>query len=200
MVADGLGGVGGAGAGFGGGNRVLIPVDFTATPAFDFALVPRGIQGFGERGGGDGGDEGHDDEDGEGSLRQNLGLQTDVEDNELDKTLAAHQASDGEGFAPEKLVGAGGKGTTDDLAGEGAGDDSDHVAPGDPIVKETEVGAETGERKVEREEEDRDEILDLFSHLDGETALVGADQADEESAEDGVDSDDVCLVSTGKSG
>lgn len=195
MVADGLGGVRGVGFGFGGRNRTLVPVDLAAAPSFDFALVPRRIQRFSEGSGGDSGDEGHDDEHGEGSLRENFGLETDVEDDEFDKTLAAHQATDGEGFTPEELVGSGSKGSADDLPGEGTRNDSDDVAPSDPIVKETKVGAQTGECEVEGKEEDGDEILNLFGHLDGETTLVGADQADQECAEDGMDTDDVCYWS-----
>lgn len=119
-------------------------------------------------------------------------METDVQHDELDETLAAHQTSDGERFAPEELVGSGSESSANDLAGEGAGDDSDHIAPGDPIIKETKVGAETGEGEVKGEEEDGDEILDLFGHLDGKTTLMRADQADQECAKDGVDANDVC--------
>lgn len=114
------------------------------------------------------------------------------QDDQLDQTLAAHQAANGEAFAPEELVRTSGQGTTRDLADEGAHDDADDICPSDPVFQETQIGIQPGKGKVERQEQDRNEIFDLFGQLDGETAVVRADYADQEGAKDGMDTNDPC--------
>jgi hypothetical protein len=114
------------------------------------------------------------------------------QNNQLNQTLAAHQATDGQAFSPEQLVGASSEGAACDLADESTGDDTDNICPGDAIVQETQVRVQTREGKIEGQEQDRDEIFNLLGKLDGETAVVRADQADQEGAEDGMNANNAC--------
>lgn len=70
-------------------------------------------------------------------------MQTTHQDNELNQTLAAHQTTNSKAFAPQELVGAGGKGPTGDFADKGTHDDADDVCPGDAVTQEAQVGVQT---------------------------------------------------------
>lgn len=58
------------------------------------------------------------------------------------ETLATHQASNGEGFPPLKLIEFRSERTTNDFASEGHGDDTNHVAPGNTIIQQAQVSAQ----------------------------------------------------------
>lgn len=61
------------------------------------------------------------------------------QDNQFNETLAAHQAANGEAFAPEELVGTSGQGPARDLSDEGTRDDTNDIRPGNSVLQETQV-------------------------------------------------------------
>ena len=103
---------------------------------------------------------------------------TAYQDNQLDKPLAAHQATDGEAFPPQELVRSRSQSTADNLARKGTDDDTNDITPGYSVIKEAEIGAQSRQCKVEWQEEDRDKILDLLGQLDSKPPIVRADQSD----------------------
>jgi hypothetical protein len=109
---------------------------------------------------------------------------------ELNQPLAAHEAADGNALPPQQLARLGRQRGANHLAEKGGHDNGNDIAPGDAVVEHAEVGVEARQRKVQRQEDDRDKVLNLLGQLDGEAALVRADEADEKGAKDGVDADD----------
>lgn len=158
----------------------------------------------------------HDNKHGESAFRKDLGLQADVlrvvvrryifkvstetgffwyETHKHDKfheALTTHQASNGEGLPPFEFVEFRGDRTTDDLASEGNGNNSNCIAPCNPIVEQAQIGAQSRQSKVQRQKHHSDEILNLFGQLDGKASFVRADQAGQKGAEDGVNTNDTC--------
>jgi hypothetical protein len=122
-------------------------------------------------------------------------MQSTHQDNELNQALAAHQTTDSQAFAPQELVGAGGKGSTDDLAEKGTHDDADDICPGNAVTQEAQVGVQARQSKVERQEQNANEIFDLLGQFDGETAVVRADDADQKGPENGMNANDTWEVS-----
>ncbi len=98
--------------------------------------------------------------------------------NQLEQTLAAHQHSDAEALSPPQLAEAGCESSADDLPREGAGDDADDIRPGNAIIEQAEIGAQAGEGKVKRQEQDGNKVLDLLGQLDGKATVMRADDAD----------------------
>ncbi|CCF46646.1 hypothetical protein CH063_15329, partial [Colletotrichum higginsianum] len=156
----------------------------------ELLLVGRRVEPHDEGRRGEGGDERHDDEHGEGPRAEDLGLEANVQHDELDEPLAGHEGADGEGLAPHEAVHAGAGGAADDLGEEGDEDDGDDVPPRLAAVEQAQVRVDAGQREEERDEEGGDEVLDLLRQLDGEAALVRAHEADHEGAKDAVDADD----------
>lgn len=107
---------------------------------------------------------------------------------QLHQAFTAHQDTYSEALSPHKLAGSGGKSTANDLCDKGHRDNSNDVCPGDSVVEETEVGAQTRECEIKGEEEDGDQVFNLLCELNGESAFMGADQSHEESAKNWVDS------------
>lgn len=103
---------------------------------------------------------------------------TTYQHDELDKTLATHKCADSETFSPQTLGQTSSQGTSDDLAEEGACDNSNNISPCSTIVKQTKIGVETGKGEVERQQDRSDEIFNLFGQLDGETAVVWTNETD----------------------
>ena len=112
------------------------------------------------------------------------------QNNQLDQAFATHQNTNGKALPPDQLRESRGEGAANDLSKEGYRQHANHVGPGDARVQQTEVGAQARQGKVEGQEEHGDEILDLLGQLDGKPTVVRADQADQEAAEDRMDSDD----------
>lgn len=112
------------------------------------------------------------------------------QDDKLDKSLTTHQRADGEALAPQHLGAASREGGTDELGEESDRHDAENVAPGDARVQETDVGVESGERKVQRQEQCANQIFNLLSYLNGKPSFVRTDQASHESPENGVHTDD----------
>lgn len=110
--------------------------------------------------------------------------------NQLDESLAAHQHANAKALSPQEFAGLRREGASNDLAREGHGDDADNISPGDAVAEKAEVGAQTREGEVERQEQHRDEVLNLLGQLDGEAAVVRTDDTDEKTAEDGMNTDD----------
>jgi len=101
--------------------------------------------------------------------------------NELHETFATHQNSNSKTFSPHQLISSSCKCTTDDLSRKCNSNDSNYICPGDTIVQETKICAQPRECKVERQENDRNEIFDLFRELDGESTIMRADKPNKES-------------------
>ncbi len=112
------------------------------------------------------------------------------QDDQLNKTFAAHQATNSKTLAPQQLVGTSSQRTTRNLSNKSAHDDANDIRPGDSIFQETQVRVQPGQRKVKRQKQHRDEILNLLGQLDSKTAVMRTDQADKEGAKDGMDTDD----------
>ena len=195
--------------------------------------------------------QGHDDEHGEDGRVEDFGVEPDVEDDELDESLAGCKgrendkcqqvaavhlvplrarrrreecedldapmrdptAPDSRQSMPYSLAtpphetnsaharcasvsapsasssasqrrGGRGRGTSRRTGRKGDDADADDPAPDAAVAQEAEVRLEARKGKVEREEQDRDEVLDLFRERRAD--LLGDDEADEEGAEDGV--------------
>ena len=73
----------------------------------------------------------------------------------------------------------------------GDGDDGEADEPALPVVQQSDLGAQAGEGKEEREEEDGTEIFDADAELVAEAADVRHDGAGEEGAEESVNADDL---------
>lgn len=121
------------------------------------------------------------------------------QDDQLNKTLARHENTDSARLAPEQTVRTCSKSATSDLCNKSDGNDTNHVSPSNAIVEQTQVGVEPRKGEVKRQEDGRDQILNLFCDLDGETTLVRADQTGDEGAKNGVDTDDASEECTAKS-
>lgn len=65
------------------------------------------------------------------------------QDNQLDKTLTTHERTNGKTLTPETLGQSGGKGTSNDLAKEGAGDNRNDISPGGTVIEQTKISVET---------------------------------------------------------
>lgn len=109
--------------------------------------------------------------------------------NELNKALATHEASDGEALSPLEIVQSSCQCASNDLTRESNGDDANHIGPGDAIVKQPKIGTQSRKGEIEGQEQNRYEILDLLCQLDGEASLVGADKPNQKSAEYGMNPD-----------
>lgn len=107
----------------------------------------------------------------------------------LHETLATHEDTNSPTLAPLKLTQSGCHGAPNDLTGEGNGNNTDHIGPGDAIVEQAKIGAETRQRKVQGQEEHRHQILNLFGQLYSKASLMRTDQTNEEGTEDGMHTD-----------
>lgn len=112
--------------------------------------------------------------------------------NQLNQTFATHQDSNRETFSPHKAVELGSYGSANDLARKGNDNNSYHIGPGNTIVQKPEIGAQSRKGKVQRDEKNSDQVFDFFRDLDSKTAIVGAYQTDEESTEDGMNTNNAC--------
>lgn len=152
-------------------------------------------------------DDRHKDKHGKDLGVEDARGETDVEHDEFDQTVTivsfasgmfsndlpftAHQHADREAFPRIEVVQLGRSCTTNEFAKEGHKDDSERVAPSFPVVEQSEIRLETRKNKVDRQKEQTDEVIDLFSDLAREPVLVRDDQSGKESAKDGVYSDNV---------
>lgn len=59
------------------------------------------------------------------------------QDDQLNQTLAAHQAADGEALSPQEPVRPGGEGSARDLANKGAGNDGNDISPSNAVIQKT---------------------------------------------------------------
>lgn len=109
---------------------------------------------------------------------------------QFNQTLATHENTYRETLSPDHFVRPSCESPTSDLCNESYGNNSNNIRPGNSVVQKTQVGTQSGECEVEGQEEYGDKIFNLFRELYGETSLVRADQSHQESAEDGVHSDD----------
>lgn len=112
------------------------------------------------------------------------------QDDKLHQSLTTHQRAHSEAFSPQHLASASCKGCTQELGEEGDSADADDVRPHNTRVQETDVGVQSRESEVEREEECPNQILNLLSDFDSKTTLVGTDESRHERSENGVNADD----------
>jgi hypothetical protein len=78
---------------------------------------------------------------------------------------------------------------TDELGEEGDSDDTNDVTPDNTRVEKADVGVQSRESEVERQEKCADKILDLLCYFDSKATLVGADQSSHERSEDRMNTD-----------
>ena len=112
------------------------------------------------------------------------------QDDKLHQSLTTHQRAHSEAFSPQHLASASCKGCTQELGEEGDSADADDVRPHNARVQETDVGVQSRESEVKREEECPNQILNLLSYFDSKTALVGADESCHERSENRVNAND----------
>lgn len=108
----------------------------------------------------------------------------------FDEPLTTHQTSNGQTLSPDQTAAPGCQSATDDLACKCNCDNSNDISPCHTIAQQSQVGVQTGQRKVKWQEQDCDQILDLFRKLDCEPFIVRTNQANQEASENWVDSND----------
>jgi hypothetical protein len=116
-------------------------------------------------------------------------VQPDVEHHELHQAAGVHQHADRRrGAEVEPREPRGGRGAAE-LADARDGDDPERCPPRGGVVEQADLRAETAVREEQREEDDRDEVLDLLDEHGVEAAVARDDRSEEEGAEEGVDAD-----------
>lgn len=143
-------------------------------------------------------------------------LRTDIEDDELDQALAAHERPDREALTRVETLEPGSDGAAAKLADERNDAEENDVAPRLAVVEQAEVGLEAGDwegvglstgaaadgqaegrtGKVDWQEEDGDEVLDLNDHVERDLARDG--KRGNKAAENCVDANDVGHEGRGK--
>lgn len=88
---------------------------------------------------------------------------------------------------------------TDDLAKHRDGNGGNDIGPTDTIIKSTNIDVKTSKRKVKREQNKSDKVLNLFSQLDDKVVLTRNDSACQEGSENGMDANDICVKGRNKS-
>lgn len=71
------------------------------------------------------------------------------QDDQFHQTLAAHQHANGEALPPLQLHTPGGQRAAENLSSESACDDANNVRPGNSIIQQTQIGAQSGQGKVQ---------------------------------------------------
>ena len=130
-------------------NRLAsVPIDLAALPGFQLPLIPGRVKCSCEWRGGERCGQGHDNEYRESPCAENLGLQSDVEYNQLDQTFARHESADRERLSPYHASSSGSQRSANEFGRKCNDGDTNGVTPSDTVVQQANIGVQSRKSKV----------------------------------------------------
>ena len=132
---------------------------------------------------------GHDHEDRKERVWDHPEALADAQDHELGEPAGIHQNTDHRCLARAEPAQTGPREARGDLRPDGDSENSQADQTDLDAVDRGELGLETRDREEDREEEQNGEVLELDRDLIHQLRVARDDRAEDERAEDGVDSD-----------
>src|SRR4051812_42977859 len=99
------------------------------------------------------------------------------QDNQLDQALATHQHSNSSTLSPYQFACSGCKSASNNFTSKSNCYDCDNVSPGDAIIEQTDVRAQSRQCKVQGKEQNGDEVFNLLRKFNCESSIVWTDES-----------------------